>query len=110
MQVAPRERELVFLEASKKNRGKRKKYQIKIITKKWNEETASQTRFEDVKGNVRTFYHARYFADIPGGEITVEIIGMSEHCTHRNNNSPTMNMGGKQTFDQIENDQYKPKN
>ena len=77
--------------------GKRKKYQIKIITKKWNEETASQTRFEERKCNVRTFFHDPHFADIPGGEITVEFIGINEHCTHRHTTKVEMRKMGRKT-------------
>ena len=61
---------------------------------------------------VRTVVHVRHSTDFPGGEIAVEGIRIEKHCTHRHNNKKAMRKKwrGKQTFDQIENHQCKPKN
>ena len=45
-------------------------------------------------GRVRTVIHARYFPDLPGGDITIEGTSTMKHCTTAiTKKSPRIKMG-----------------
>ena len=44
---------------------------------------------------VRTGCHVRHFADLPSGEITIEVTSIVKHCTTATTKSPMIKMGWK---------------
>ena len=45
--------------------------------------------------SVRTVKHVRHFPDLPFGEITIEGISFTKHCTTTTKKSPRIKMGWK---------------
>jgi hypothetical protein len=60
-------------------------------------------RRKETSENARTLIHVRHFADLPFGEITIEVTSTVKHCITGTEKSPTIKMGWKKKESIVQN-------